>query len=298
MTKLLRLCFFSSVLIGITFQCIRNDKVLKADLVVGEQVECRNGYVRKMTDGYTLGEDDTVIVSSSSKVKLVFGDGIIYLNRNSKLRVGSMARQSGSYRLKLYLLEGELYFTSSEQKRNQDSFVFIGHGVTVTASTGSVNIKSDREQLTIVQLSGSTLLTSIDTEERLINSCSRLEIRGLNRSRVMPVSQSDVLNLKDWVGNTTITAALSQAGCTAQSAVVKNLAPEWVRLPDEVYMAGESVIDTVQAIDPENGEVTYHLLSGPQGMTLDEKSGELRFNPISTGSANVTIKAIDSDSKY
>ena len=106
MTKLLRLCFFSSVLIGITFQCIRNDKVLKADLVVGEQVECRNGYVRKMTDGYTLGEDDTVIVSSSSKVKLVFGDGIIYLNRNSKLRVGSMARQSGSYRLKLYLLEG------------------------------------------------------------------------------------------------------------------------------------------------------------------------------------------------
>ncbi len=297
MTKLLKICFFFTVLVGITFQCIRNDKVLKADLVVGEQVECRNGFIRKMTDGYTLAENDTVIVLSDSKVKLIFGDGIIYLNRNSKLRIGSTARQNGSYRLKLYLLEGELYFTSREQRRNPDSFVFIGHGVTATANTGSVNIKSDSEQLTIVQLSGSTLLTSIDTEERLINSCSRLEIRGPNRGRVEPVSQSDVSNLKNWVGNTAINTVLSQSGCTAQSTVVKNLAPEWVRLPDEVYMTGEMVIDTVRAVDPENGEVTYQLLSGPQGMTLDEKSGELQFKPISSGTANITIKAIDSDSQ-
>lgn len=297
MTKLLRLCFFSTVLIGITFQCIRNDKVLKADLVVGEQVECRNGFVRKMTEGYILGENDTVIISSGSKVKLAFGDGVIYLNSNSKLRIGSMIKQNSSYRLKLYLLEGELYFTSNEQKRNQDSFVFIGHGVTATANASCVNIKSDREQLTIVQISGSTLLTSIDTEERLLTSCSRLKIRGLNRGRVESISQSDVSNLKDWVGKTAITSALSLSGCTEQSTIVKNLAPEWIRLPDEVYMDGQLVIDTVQAIDPENGEVTYYLLSGPQGMTLDKKSGELRFKPIGSGSANVTIKAIDSDSQ-
>lgn len=297
MIKLLKLYFFAIVLIGITFQCIKKDKVLKADLVVGEQVACRNGFVHKMTDGYILAENDTVIVSSDSKVKLMFGDGVIYVNNNSKLRIGSMTRQNGSYRLKLYLLEGELYFTSNEQRRNPDSFVFIGHGVTATANTGSVNIKSDREQLTIVQISGSTLLTSIDTEERLINSCSRLEIRGLNRSRVEPVSQSDVSNLKNWVGNTTITSALSQSGCTAQSTIVRNLPPEWVRSPYEVYMAGEMVIDTVQAVDPENGEVTYQLLSGPQGMTLDEKSGEIQFKPISSGTANVSIKAIDSDSQ-
>ena len=51
MTKLLRLCFFSTVLIGITFQCIRNDKVLKVDLIVGEQVECRNGLAQKIRKG-------------------------------------------------------------------------------------------------------------------------------------------------------------------------------------------------------------------------------------------------------
>lgn len=297
MTKLLKLCFFSTVLIGMTFQCIRNDKVLKADLVVGEQVECRHGFIQKVTEGYILEENDTVIVSSGAKVKLIFGDGVIYLNSNSKLKIGTMVRQNGSYRLKLYLLGGELYFTSNQQRRNPDSFVFVGHGVTTTANTGSVNIRSDREQLTIVQLQGSTLLTSVNTEERLIASCSRLEIKELQRSEIESISQSDVSNLKNWVGNSAISSALSQSGCVAKSSVVKNLAPEWVRLPDEVYMAGQMVIDTIQAVDPENREVFYQLISGPEGMTLDKNSGELRFTPISSGSANITIKAIDSDSQ-
>ena len=296
MTKLLRLCFFSTVLIGITFQCIRNDKVLKVDLIVGEQVECRNGLAQKIKEGYILRENDTVIISSDSKAKLTFGDGVIYLNCNSKLRIGSKEKQNGSYRLKLYLLEGELYFTS--ERRNQDKFVFIGHGVTATANSSSVNIKSDREQLTIVQLSGSTLLTSIDTKDRIITSCSRLEIKGLEIGQIESITQSDVSNLKNWVGNTAIASELLVSGCTEQkSAIVKNLAPEWTRLPDEVYMVGQIVIDTIQAVDPENKEVIYHLLSGPEGMTLDMKTGELRFVPSSPGSANVTIKAIDSDSQ-
>ncbi len=296
MIKLLWISF-TAVLIGITLHCIKNNRVLMAELVVGELVECRHGFIQKMTEGYILKENDTVITLQDSKAKLTFGDGAIYLNCKSKLRIGSMTKQNGSYRLKLYLLEGELYFTSNRQRKNQDSFVFIGHGVTATASNGDVNIRSEREQLTIVQISGSTLLTSIDTEEYLINPCSRLEIKGLKRGQVEPVSQSDVSNLKNWVGNSTITSALSLSGCTEQSAAVKNLAPEWTRLPDEVYMAGEMVIDTVQAVDPENTEVTYHLLSGPQGMTLDKNTGELRFKPIGTGSTNITIKAIDSDSQ-
>lgn len=297
MVKELKLLVFMIALAGIMMQCKKNDKLLKVDIVVGEPVECRNGLIRKLTEGQVPGENDTLIVAQDSKLKLTFGSAAIYLNCNSKIKLSPVVKQDNSYRLKFYLIEGELYFSRNEQRGNPDSFIFNCQGVSAAAGGGSVYIKSEKDQITILQISGSTLITSLDTEERLITSCSRLVIKGLQKGQVETISQSDVAALKSWVGNSAIDAALSLSKCTPQSNTVKNLPPEWVRLPDEVYMSGELVIDTVEAIDPENGKITYQLLSGPDGMVLDNQSGELKFKPAAPGSANVTIKATDSDSQ-
>lgn len=297
MGKKCQLVFYMMALTALTFQCKKDDKRLKVDIVVGENVECRHDGTLNMTVGKLLSEDDTIIISDQSKAKLSFGSGFLYLNSGTKMRIGPVVRQGGVYRLKLYLLEGELYFTQHKQRGNADSFIFISHGITAAAASGDLNIKFDQDALILIQLSGSALITSIDTEERLIASCSRLVVKGVQKNRAEDICQSDVSRLKEWVGNSVIDGALSLSNCILKSPTVKNMPPEWIRLPDEVYMTGEQVIDTIEAVDPENGKITYELLSGPDGMVLDQITGELRFNPVSAGNANVTIRATDSDSQ-
>lgn len=59
--------------------------------------------------------------------------------------------------------------------------------------------------------------------------------------------------------------------------------------------AGQRYTYDVDAIDPDNNSLTYSLLNGPQGMTIDQASGLITWNPATepTGNYAVTVNVSD-----
>lgn len=297
MRKIYVAAFTILIFLTIFLSCSKNSMMPQVSIVVGDNVEYRNGSSHKLLVDHLLQGNDTVVVSEDSKVKISFGNGAIYLNSHSKLQIGSVVAKGDIFRITMHLLEGELYFTQQKQSAKSYSCLFVTDVATIAATETDLNIRYDEKssRLVVMPLFGSVLITSPGTRERLIASCNRFETYGTEEGNVNTLSDDDVTRLKDWVGKTTIDAALGLSSCNPQAPLAKNLPPEWVKLPNEAYMAGELVVDTISAIDPENKMVTYQLVSGPEGMTLDSISGVIRYKPVNPGTVSVIIRATDSD---
>lgn len=74
-----------------------------------------------------------------------------------------------------------------------------------------------------------------------------------------------------------------------------NLAPSIVSRPLSEAIVDERYVYGVRAIDPENDALSFRLLQGPQGMTIDKDRGILRWTPHAgqIGTATVVVEVSD-----
>lgn len=68
-----------------------------------------------------------------------------------------------------------------------------------------------------------------------------------------------------------------------------NVAPEFVSEPDVEALAGQSYIYDAEAIDLNGDSLTYSLLSGPEGMTINSATGEITGSPTTDEIGTYTI---------
>src|SRR5262249_51971877 len=66
-------------------------------------------------------------------------------------------------------------------------------------------------------------------------------------------------------------------------SVVTNQPPVIVSQPVTTAVSGQTYQYPVKAIDPNNDSLTYSLLAGPQGMTIDPASGRISLSLPSGG---------------
>jgi RHS repeat-associated protein len=91
----------------------------------------------------------------------------------------------------------------------------------------------------------------------------------------------------------------SQGATTTQSYRIEvgttliNQAPSITSTPRYEAPVGQAYTYQVVATDPENGSLTYQLLSGPVGMSLDATTGLLTWNTPVTGTYQVAVGALD-----
>ena len=74
-----------------------------------------------------------------------------------------------------------------------------------------------------------------------------------------------------------------------------NEAPAITTVPDVEAIAGRSYTYDVDATDPNNDPLTFSLLSGPEGATIDPASGQIDWQPTAAdiGSQSVVVEASD-----
>ncbi|MCM1981745.1 T6SS effector amidase Tae4 family protein [Lyngbya confervoides] len=87
------------------------------------------------------------------------------------------------------------------------------------------------------------------------------------------------------VGQQTYTLVVTQAAV--------NQAPAITSTPGFWADVANGYQYQITAIDPNNDPLTYSLVNGPTGMTVDETSGLLTWQPIQVGSVQVTVAAYD-----
>ncbi len=76
-----------------------------------------------------------------------------------------------------------------------------------------------------------------------------------------------------------------------------NEAPEILSLPEtEAYWNREYLYD-VHAIDPNNDTLTYELIEAPVGMTIDSRTGVVRWTPSNADRGSTTIEVRVSDNR-
>ncbi|RBW51404.1 putative Ig domain-containing protein [Marinobacter sp. F3R11] len=98
----------------------------------------------------------------------------------------------------------------------------------------------------------------------------------------------------------TISVTDGKGGSATQSFMLEvtgsNAAPSIVSSPLSPAVVGEVYLYAVVATDPEGLPLTYALVTAPGGMTIDESTGEVQWQPLASqiGSHPVAIRVEDS----
>ncbi len=72
--------------------------------------------------------------------------------------------------------------------------------------------------------------------------------------------------------------------------IINNSPPEIISSPQEIRIEKRVVTYHVRAIDKDGDKLTYHLLSSPPGMTIDEDTGFIRWNIPAQFSGRVSVE--------
>lgn len=303
-TRLIHLLSLYATTILLTCTSNKYSDFPNATIIVGKVTILRNGVSAPLVQNIRLHPGDTIITEQNSKLKLELSDSAFwYLGYASKLVVEN-AIPIGDHkrRMNAHLLYGDLYIVkrtigSEEHVISTDNLRFR-----ITSADIGINSKVLNDSTEVLLLNGFTAFATGGNDETIIPVCSRLITRKDGSSELLPISGTNILHLKNWVGSSIVEDAHSLSGCTlpADIPLVSDVvnkqdttAPEWKKLPGEMAEFNEMIIDTVVAVDQEGGKVFYSLINSPSGMQIDSVAGILVYKAIKTGLCTLSLSARD-----
>lgn len=304
--------WFSVVLIAgiaLLLQCAVKERrdLPRAAIIVGNVDIIRNGIKAVLVKDQFLRPGDTVRVNDNAKLKLELqGDGFWYLGNSSELVIGEPLNISGSMRrLPAVLRAGQMHIVKRNDTIEEYSITTAYWIIRVTAADLTVGSGNDAASCCVSLLNGFATFMPPEGNETIIPPCSRLFSAGTGPGELQPITEDDIAQLKSWIGSSVIEEATTLSGCTTGNAIADasegmasplstaNGAPEWKTVPQQTAMFGEKVVDTVVAADPEQEKVTYALLRGIKGMTLNAETGVLKYVATPAGTHQIMIAAED-----
>jgi len=297
MSKKVIVC--SIALFAMLVVCTKKDSVsyFKVDEIKGDATLVRSGESKSVDPDMNLKTHDAIVVGDNSAVTIGLNDGSsLYIGANTSIKVTGVRHEIDKPTVCALTLEnGDIYVL----KENNDSCsVEIGsaNGVVKLSSGGMlIAFVKDLSQLSVSVLNDSARVT-IAGVSVTVPACTNQSFTSGKQDQLGPIAESQLIELKQWIPAVIVDAALKKSGCSASEPVVQQLVPEWIKSPKEICASGTLFIDTVKAIDPERGTITYSLIKGPAGLTIGAQTGVIRFNPKTAGTFDISIDAIDSDS--
>lgn len=263
-------------------------------VVVGFVELIRKGNTKALSEGQSLNISDTLKTQKYSKTKLHIRDGELYLNSMSCLCIEKNPSHSDFPGFSLN--DGELFLN---YKSDSTHLTLNTPSGSITVLSSEVFIKYDQktETLMITPLFGNVKFKNFQNDDFLIPQCHSVLIYNNKVKDPVSVTEKQVANLKSWVGKTAITEAMILGNCEAQK-IEKTVPPEWIKLPKEEISAGDFLEDTVTAVgNGSDKTITYQLVNGPDGYSIDSLLGIIRFKSSKPCSLNIIIRATDSESR-
>ncbi|MBN1757475.1 MAG: PKD domain-containing protein [Chitinispirillaceae bacterium] len=289
------------LLIGVLIcvDCTESDKsgYLQVSIIVGEADLIRKGEAAPLLARQSLRAGDTLRVGDEGKVKLELADGAAwYVNRKTVLALQEpVALSEAVRRLPVTILSGEVHVV--KRKEGVEEYLFSSSSWKARITAADATVSADDGRAGVVLLSGFTTFTSADGKETVIPACSRLVVGDNGEGTLESLQTADIEAVKLWVGTTVIDEAVARSDCSIESKTAENRPPEWQRLPRENVMPGERYCDTVEAVDPEQGPLTYTLSKAPAGMNMDTGKGIIMYPSPVAGRHEIVIVATDNASQ-
>jgi PKD repeat protein len=161
--------------------------------------------------------------------------------------------------------------------------------------TAVIRITKGGERIVLKTIGGSLSAALPDSQNTVIPSCCKMLFGECRRaSEPMPLTTKDFEELVWFMGKNAADSLIDNALCPQSVKNEQNFPPQWETAPEAEGVAGKELLDTLFAIDPEGSPVTYRLVDGPKGMTVDTQSGLVRFVSKSPATHSIEVAAFDS----
>lgn len=169
--------------------------------------------------------------------------------------------------------------TSRNNSSGGTALQFVVSGVTVG---DTVTLFDGSQQIGSAVASSSTVTITTDGTHLLSNGVHQITAK-------QSLSQSYT------IGNTTSTANLTSDATSSFALTVDNTAPTITSIPVTAVQVGKAYNYTVAATDTGSGGVTYSVVNGPTGFTVNSTTGVVTFTPTAgqLGHQSILLRATD-----
>jgi PKD repeat protein len=261
------------------------------DITAGEQHK-----ERPLVPGAPVHTGRVVSVSQASWLVIDIGNGrtissagpaqfvIDSLEGRPPLEYPIMRLQSGELFLRT-LAQVELAFPPGQPVRitpsvegTQFSLLFLpaSSAAIITVVSGIVGVKMP------------------DAKEIDVPSCFKLLVKSDGTaSRIVQAASQDFQKISTCAGASADSLERLTFCKQVEPEPFADEPPEWLRAPKGSCVAGTLFLDTLAA-KAHNGAPTYKLVNGPRGMTVDSRTGIMRFAAKTTGAFDVQVSAENS----
>lgn len=240
-----------------------------------------------------------VIVDDGSRVVLSIGvSRIIYVNQQSEFIIEySTGENTKKAEVSVELINGEILSEYNDVGDESISYALSTPSISFVGNDATFNIEYYSDKKVVIVKSLENKISSFPNEQKPVDipQCHKLLVNETGKiSRIVSVTEKDVENLIKWVGKKKTTEILDKSGCLGMPELeIENRAPVWKSKPKKDCKPGMEFVDKLNAVDPENQQVSYFLLKGPKGMSLSEKNGTLSFKPKKSGTYEIAVSAED-----
>ena len=196
--------------------------------------------------------------------------------------------------LSIRLFEGKLFcFVPSRVKMEAMPMPVYVHSIDRN-TTLFIRSEKDRRISIVKTLGGSASVEVFDHRPEVVPACCKALVNGNGGiSRTLPLNDKDFGELETIAGKTTADSVIAAAACPQTMPIEQNLPPQWKKTPANECAAGKAFFDTLVAKDPEGSPVSYRLIDGPKGMSIDAQTGILRFFPKKAATYSLQVTASD-----
>ena len=211
------LSFFALFMIA-ALSCTLKEEGPEVQIVVGEVSLQRSGKVQPVTAGLQLKLWDSLTVAPGSKMKIVVGSGVIYVNERSSLQ---LTRSISAEELAFAVHRGELHFVMQGRAgavcRAGDAFISIRN------ADVAVSVAPAGQTAQVAVLKGDAFVGR-GGEETRIASCTKALIESAGAPQKDVIHADDLDRLMEWVGKSVIEKAFTAAKCRSQNVAAASKA--------------------------------------------------------------------------
>jgi hypothetical protein len=296
-TTMMKFIFYCVFFILLTFSlCGKKEVPLPSlpvlDVIGKAQVTLPSHECKDAFPGMAVPAGSQVLVAYASRMSI--GENnfrMVSATENTVFSIDSIIDSGPRTRIVVRISEGKILCSINAHIRADA----LGIGMIDHDAAVALRMNKGGERIVIKAIGGSLSIAFPDSQLSIIPSCCKMLIgQGLRASDPIPLSTKDFEEIVWFMGKNAADSMIDNALCPQTIKSEQNLPPQWEKTPSAEGQCGSELLDTLFAIDPEGSPVTYQLIDGPKGMTIDAKSGLVRFFPKSPAIHSVQVAAFDS----
>ncbi len=281
----------------VLFSCVKKESFnVKIGTVSGTVEVLRGGTKSPAQKDAKVESGDIFRTGEGASVSIhILQNRVVYLNENSKVKIEYVWEVADSaLSVTVSLANGEVFSEYLQSADFSSAYALSTPFASIIGKESSFDVEfhGKRKVTNVMSFDGRADVYPVHGERVTVPECNKILVTDDGRvSSLVSIMEEDIKDLSAWVDNDRVASLIAASGCSGEPK--EDMPPVWEGEPKKSCKPGAALTDNLIAKDPEGQTIRYFLVRGPQGMTLSETDGVLKYKPKNPGTYEVEICAED-----